>query len=181
MKKNLLNTFLSFIALISTLMLSSCTQTYKTDDFIFIPPPGFETTQYAEGDNIESSGASERLIFSKGPDIAFWVNRKKIPPGSDFNEVFDSYRIENEKSKSELNYQFIDQNNIEHDGHPAIEYIYRQYSGEWYWQRREIWIEINGMIYSLVCSEPVDSTPGKEIPVTDLCLKLADRFSVKNH
>jgi hypothetical protein len=61
----------------------------------------------------------------------------------------------------------------------AIEYVYREFHGEPYVQRREIWMEYNGWAYSLVCTHPADSTPGMIIPISVLCIRLVEGFQFK--
>lgn len=76
-------------------------------------------------------------------------------------------------------YQFISENTIEIYDQTAMEYVYRKFHGEPYVQTREIWLEKNGWIYSLACTEPVDSTPGIIIPISDLCIRLSEGFQFK--
>jgi hypothetical protein len=164
--------------LIPFIIFSACACTYQGDEFTFSAPFGFKTKQY-EIPQINPNNDPESLIFSKNGDLSFWVSRQNIPEESDIDAVFIAYKALSIEMSS--HYQFISQNSIEINDRTAIEYIYRTFSGEGYWQRREVWMENNGWAYALVCSDPADSTPGMNIPVSEMCIRLVEGFQFKEH
>jgi hypothetical protein len=162
--------------MIAILLFSACACSYQGDEFTFSAPFGFKTELY-ETAQVTSGKDSEALLFTKNGHLSFWVSRHQIPAESDLEKVFNS--INTQPGEASLHYQLISQNEIEINGRTAIEYVYRQFSGEGYWQRREVWMENNGWAYALVCSDPAESTPGKIIPVSDLCIRLVEGFQFK--
>jgi len=120
---------------------------------------------------------SQPLLFSQKGHLYFVVSRQKIPPERNLNSVFAEY-VTRTKGIS-THYQFISQDTIELKDQTAIEYLYREFRGEPYVQRWEIWMEKSGWAYSLVCSEPVDATTGLVIPVSELCIRLVEGFQFK--
>jgi hypothetical protein len=164
------------ILLIAFLLFSACACTYQGDEFTFSAPIGFETTLHEppQGNPIDDS---EQVLFSKNGRLVFWVFRQNIPQASDLETVFNEYKAQ--PGGISDHYQFISQSVIQIQDRTAIEYIYREFSGEPYWQRREVWMENNGRAYALVCSEPADATPGLSIPVSEQCITLVDGFRFK--
>ncbi|NPV78346.1 MAG: hypothetical protein HPY59_18475 [Anaerolineae bacterium] len=162
--------------LILLLAFSGCSKTFQGDEYSFLAPSGFKTKQFEE---VEANPNNEPalLIFSQKGRLYFQVFRQKIPPEGDLKLVFAEHRAQT--SGKTTNYQFISQNTIEMYDQPAIEYVYREFHGEPYVQKREIWLEKSGWAYSLVCTNPADSTPGIEIPIPDLCIRLAEGFRFK--
>jgi hypothetical protein len=162
--------------LIPFILIFDCACTYQGDEFTFSAPFGFKTelNETPEGD---PNNEPESLIFSKNGQLAFWVSRQSIPEDSDLDTVFNGYKDQSIEAAS--HYQFISQNSLEVNDRTAIEYVYRTFSGEGYWQRREVWMENNGRAYALVCSDPADSTPGLVIPVSEVCIRLVEGFQFK--
>ena len=166
---------LSFI-LVLMLGLSACSGNYEGNDFIFSAPAGFTIKSY-EKPAIDSLYNGELLLFSNQGRLYFEILRQRIPPGSTLDAVFTSYLTRTRDVSS--HYQLISQNTVQANGHTAIEYVHREFRGEPYVQLRELWIENNGQVFTLVCSEPVVSTPGAVIPVSDVCIQLATGFHFK--
>jgi hypothetical protein len=164
------------ILLSAFLLFSACACTYQGDEFTFSAPFGFKTNLY-ETSQLNPNHDSETLLFTKNGHLSFWVSRQNIPEESDLEKVFTAYKTQ--PSEISLHYQFISHNKTEINDRTAIEYVYRQFSGEGYWQPREVWMENNGRAYALVCSDPADATPGMIIPVSDLCIRLAKGFQFK--
>ena len=160
--------------LISIIVFISSSCTYQGNDYIFKAPFGFKTKQFqtAVNQNIEPG----LLIFSQKGRLYFEIFRNNIPEGSNLDTEFNTYK---DQQKSPSHYQFISQKSTEINQSPAIEYIFREFRGEPYVQVREIWIEHNGWAYSLKCTNPADSTTGKEIPVSELCYQLVDNVQFK--
>jgi len=109
--------------------------------------------------------------------LYFQVFRQKIPLQSDLDMVLEEY-VERTSGLSS-HYQFISRNDIEINNQTAIEYLYREFRGEPYVQRWEVWMEKSGWAYSLVCTDPADSTTGMVIPVSELCIQLVEGFEFK--
>jgi hypothetical protein len=170
------NPMVFLVLLIPLIIFSACSSTYQGDGFVFSAPPGFKTKQY-ETPEVNPNNDPKLLIHSYKGHLYFQVLRQKIPPESDLNKVFAEYVARTSGMYS--NYQFISQDTIEMNDQTAIEYVYRQFQGEPYVQRREIWMEYNGWAYSLVCSDPADSTPGMIIPISELCIRLVEGFQFK--
>ena len=97
--------------------------------------------------------------------------------GSDLDHVFAEYVKRTSGISS--NYQLISQDTIELNDQTAIEYLYREFRGEPYVQRWEIWMEKSGWAYSLVCTDPADATTGMDIPVSEECRRLVEGFRFK--
>lgn len=168
---------LRYIFLLAPLVVfCACSRTFQGDEFSFSAPLGFKTTQF-EAVEADSNNNPNLLIFSQKGHLYFQVFRQKIPPGSDLDTVFRNYMAQT--SERYTRYQFISENTIEIYDQTAMEYVYRKFHGEPYVQTREIWLEKNGWIYSLACTEPVDSTPGIIIPISDLCIRLSEGFQFK--
>jgi hypothetical protein len=161
------------ILLIAFILFSACACTYQGDEFTFSAPFGFKTELF-EIPLVNPNKNPESLLFSRNGHLSFWVSRQNIPEESDLENVFNAHKTQ--PSEESLDYQFISQNRIEINKRTAIEYVYRRFSGEGYWQRREVWMENNGWAYALVCSDPADATPGLIIPVSDLCIRLVEGF-----
>ena len=162
--------------LISLIFFSACSANYDGGDFTFTAPPGFKTDVF-ETPHMDSTLNQELLLFSQKGPLYFQVFRRIIAPGSDLDTILTEYKAN--ISGITTNYQFISQDPIEFNDLPAIEYIHRVFWGEPYVQRREIWMEYNGWVYSLVCTDPVVSTPGAVIPISDQCIQLAEGFQFK--
>jgi hypothetical protein len=162
--------------LIPLIIFSACSSTYQGDEFIFSAPFGFKTKQY-EIPEIKPNNDPQLLIFSQKGHLYFQVFREKIPPESDLDMVFAEYVART--SGISTHYQFISQDTIDMNNQTAIEYVYREFRGEPYVQRWEIWMEKSGWAYSLVCTDPADSTPGMIIPVSELCIHLVEGFQFK--
>ena len=159
-----------------SILFSASACTYQGDEFTFSAPSGFKTNLY-ETPQVDLNNDSESLLFSENGHLSFWVSRQNIPEESNLDTSFNVYKTQSIAMST--NYQFISQNTIQIKDRTAIEYVYRTFSGEGYWQRRVIWMENNGWAYSLVCSDPVDTTPGMVIPVSDLCIRLVEGFQFK--
>ena len=154
---------------LSLVLLSACMPPYQNEYFSYQPPPGVKiNTLILDG--------QPKLSFKSG-SLYFSVSQQEIPDGSSLQEIYRAHRIENESRMS--SYQFISETALDFSGTPAIEYIYRGFSGEPYVQRRELWLEKDGWVYQLLCSDPVDATPGLEIPVHEKCYELAEEFRFK--
>jgi hypothetical protein len=164
------------ILLLPFILFFACACTYQGDEFTFSAPIGFRTKQY-EIPEVNPNNDPEPLIYSQDGRLMFQVSRQNIPKGSDLESVFNAYKAQS--SGISYNYQFISQSVIEINDRTATEYIYREFSGEPYWQRREVWMENNGWAYAMVCSEPADSTPGLIIPISELCIDLVEGFQFK--
>lgn len=164
------------ILLIPFILFSACACTYEGDEFTFSAPFGFKTKHY-ETPQVNPNNDPKSLIFSQNGHLYFQVSRQNIPEGSDLDKVFEEFKTQSIERSS--NYQFISQKSISINDRTAIEYIYREFSGEPYWQLREVWMENNGWAYSLVCADPADSTPGMVIPVSDVCIRLLEGFQFK--
>jgi hypothetical protein len=164
------------IILIPLILFFACACTYQGDEFTFSAPFGFKTKQFVTPEEVNPNNDPESLIYSNNGHLSFWVTRQNIPKENDLESVFNAYKATTIDS---FHYQFISQSIIEINDRTAIEYIYRLFSGEPYWQRREVWMENNGWAYSLVCSDPADSTPGLIIPISDLCIRLVEGFKFK--
>lgn len=162
--------------LIPLIVLSACSRTFQGDEFSFSAPSGFKTKQFEEAE-ANPNNESELLIFSQKGRLYFQVFRQKIPPDGDLKLVFMEHK--EQTSEKTTKYQFISQDVIEMNDQSAIEYVYREFHGEPYVQRREIWLEKSGWAYSLVCTNPADSTPGIEIPIPDLCFRFVEGFRFK--
>jgi hypothetical protein len=164
-----------FIVIIALIILTACTKKIENKEFTFSPLFGFKTKEFES--NIDTSMNADYLLFSQKGHLYFQIYRQEIPPGSDLEMIFSAHI--SKPVEPSFHYQFISQSKIESNGEPAIEYIFREFHGEPYVQTREIWIEKDGMIYTLACTEPVDSTPGMVIPVSETCYELADGFQFK--
>mgnify|MGYP002348191735 CR=1 FL=1 len=162
--------------LIPLAIISACSSTYQGDEFSFSAPPGFKTKQF-EAEEATQNNDLELLIFSQKGHLYFQIFRQKIPPESDLNMVFSEYMART--SGKYTHYQFISQDTIEINNLTAIEYVHREFQGEPYVQRREIWLEKSGWAYSLVCTDPVVSTTGITIPISELCIRLVEGFQFK--
>jgi hypothetical protein len=166
------------LALVILFLLGACTTftacTYQGDEYTFKAPLGFKTKQL-ETQAAHQGEDAEALIFSQKGHLYFQVFRRPIPEDSDLKAVFNAYQ--DDISVLFDHYQLIAQNDIEWKGQPGIEYIHREFAGEPYVQVREIWVEHNGLAYSLVCTDPADATPGRDIPVAGQCYRLADNFA----
>ncbi len=169
--------FLRFpFLLILLTILPACSSTYQGDEFSFSAPIGFKTKQYAAAETGQTDGP-KLLLFTQKGSLYFQVLRQKIPLESDLGTVFAQH-LEQPKEKA-THYQFISQGIIEIKNQSAIEYIYREFRGEPYVQTREIWLKKNGWAYSLICTDPVDSTTGLVIPVSEQCIRLVEGFQFK--
>lgn len=158
------------------MIFSACSCTYQGYEFTFSAPFGFKTKQY-ETPAVNPNNDPELLIFSQSGQLYFQVFRQNIPKESDLNTVFAEYV--SQTSGIHSHYQFISEDTIEMNNQTVIEYVYREFRGEPYVQRREIWMEKSGWAYSLVCTDPADSTPGMIIPVSELCIRLVEGFQFK--
>lgn len=168
---------LRFIFLLMPLILLSASAcTYQGDEFSFSAPIGFKTKQY-EIPETNPDNKPESLIFSKNGHVSFWITRQTIPVGSDLAAVFNAFKARSIEVST--HYQFISQGTVEINDRTAIEYVYRTFSGEGYWQRRDVWMENNGRAYALTCSDPADATPGLVIPVSEECIRLVEGFQFK--
>jgi len=167
-------TIRSLILLVFLLLTTACGQTFQGDEFIFSAPFGFKTKQYEIPDEVDADNSSIALLFSQNGSVYLQVFRRQIPAGGDLETVFNNFKTQSIERSS--HYQFISLEKIEIFDRPGIEYIYREFSGEPYWQRREIWVENNGQAYALVCSHPADATPGLVIPVTERCISIIEGF-----
>jgi hypothetical protein len=172
------NSMVFSVLLMPLILLFVCSCTYQGDEFAFSAPFGFKTKQY-ETTGVNPNNDPQLLIFSQKGHLYFQVFRQTIPPESDLELVFAEYVART--SGIHTKYQFISQDTIEMNSQPAIEYVYREFHGEPYVQRREIWMEKSGYVYSLVCTDPVDSTTGMIIPVSELCIRLVEGFTFKQH
>jgi hypothetical protein len=164
------------LLLISMLLLSACSSTCQGDEFTFTAPVGFKTKQY-ETQAVSPNKDSQFLIYSQKGTMYFQIFRQKIPTGGNLDAIINNYQAQFSQRSS--HYQFISQNNIEMDGRPAVEYVYREFHGEPYVQTREIWMENNGWAYALACTNPADSTPDMVIPVAETCFRLVEGFQFK--
>jgi hypothetical protein len=158
------------------MIISACSSTYQGDEFTFTAPFGFKTKQY-EIPAVNPNNDPESLIFSQEGHLYFAVGRQNIPKDSDLNTVFAEYV--SKTSGIHSHYQLISKDTIEINNQTGIEYVYREFRGEPYVQTREIWMEKSGWAYSLVCTDPADSTPGMIIPVSELCIRLVEGFQFK--
>jgi hypothetical protein len=157
------------------MFLAACVSKYDGGDFTFSAPFGFKTKEFKA--YTDSNRKSEYLLFAQNGHLTFQIMRKEIPADSDLDTVFEAYLVNSRRVIS--NFQFISQSKIELKDRKAIEYIYREFNGEPYVQTQEIWIENNGRAYALICTEPVDATPGAIIPVSDQCQHLLESFQFK--
>jgi hypothetical protein len=164
------------ILLIPMIIFLASACTYQGDEFTFTAPFGFKTKQY-ETPAANLNNKTELLVFSQQGHLYFQIFRQRIPQGSDLETVL----AENISRTSQLPtaYRFISKNGVEINDRPAIEYIHREFAGEPYVQRREIWMEYNGRAYALVCTNPADATPGATVPVPELCIQLVEGFKLK--
>jgi hypothetical protein len=168
--------FLRLSVLLIFILFSACSVTYQSAEYTFTPPSGFTTKQY-ESPSAVSNNAPQLMIFSQKGHLYFQVFRQIIPSGRNLDAVFTEYVSHTSKALSR--YQLISKESIELNNQTAIEYVHREFQGEPYVQRREIWMERSGWAYSLVCTDPVDSTPGMIIPISDLCIRLVEGFQFK--
>jgi hypothetical protein len=166
--------FLILLILLIVFSASSCT--YQDDEFSFSAPLGFKTKQYKTSD-LNPQIDHNLLIFSQKGHLYFQVIRQKIPLDRDLETIFNEYK--DQSSARASHYQFISQTEVEINDRPAIEYVHREFLGEPYEQISEIWMEYNGWVYSLVCTDPVVSTPGEIIPVSEVCIRLVEGFQFK--
>lgn len=164
------------VCLLAFVLLTVCACTYQGDEFTFSAMLDFKTKQF---DPPESNlkNEPELLLVSQNGYLYFAISRQNIPQDGNLESVFNAHKTQSSEISS--HYQFISQSTTEINDRPAIEYIYREFSGEPYWQRREIWMENNGWAYKLVCSEPADSTPGLDIPISERCIYLIEGFQFK--
>lgn len=162
--------FLSVILLV--FIITACSTQYDGGDFTFISPGGYKITIYTA--SAEATMNAETLLFAQNKHVYFQIYRQKISEGGSLALLLDGYISENTERDS--HYQFISQKAIKIADHDAIEYVFREFHGEPYIQNWEIWIEKDGVAYTLVCSEPVVSTIGETIPIAQDCLDLVDGF-----
>jgi len=167
---------LIFVYLLALVLLPVSACTYEGDEFTFSAPLNFKTKQFDPPES-NPNNDPELLLVSQNGHLYFELSRQNIPKEGDLESVFNAHKTQTSEISS--HYQFISHSLIEINDRTAIEYIYREFSGEPYWQRREIWMENNGWAYALVCSEPADSTPGLVIPVSELCIRLIEGFQFK--
>jgi len=154
---------------LALVLLSACAPPYQNERFSYQPPSGAKiNTLMLDG---------QPRLWIKSGSLDFSVTQQEIPEGSSLQEIYQAYRVENESRMTR--YQFISETPLELSGTPAIETIYRGFSGEPYVQRRELWVEKDGWAYLLMCSDPVDSTTGLQIPVHEKCYELAEGFQFK--
>lgn len=107
--------------------------------------------------------------------LYFAVTQQEIPPGSSLMALYQAYRTTTEGRMD--SYRFISEQEVMFKGQEAMEYIYQGFSGEPYVQRRELWLEKDGWVYQLLCSDPVGvPPPGLDIPVDEGCYRLAEGF-----
>lgn len=163
------------LVLISLAFISACSSSYGNDDFSFSAPFGFKTKEYES--QTDSNRNAEYLLFSHKGHLYFQISRQEIPQDSDLDTVFAA--SVSKPSDAASHFQFISQNTIEVNDQQAIEYVYREFRGEPYVQIRELWMEHNGLAYTLFCSDPADSTPGLVIPVAEQCYELVEGFKFK--
>lgn len=155
---------------------AACSNTYQGDEFSFSAPAGYKTKQYEVSED-KPNNDRKLLIFSQKGHLYFQIFRQEIPAGSDLEQVLAEYVAKTSGTSS--HYQFISQSTIELDDQTAIEYLYREFLGEPYVQRWELWMEKSGWVYSLVCTDPADSTTGMVIPVSEECRHLVEGFQFK--
>jgi hypothetical protein len=167
-----INTF----CLLVILLFLACACTYQGDEYTFSAPLDLKTKQFDPPES-NLNHDPELLLVSKDGHMYFELSRQYIPQEADLESVFNAHKTQTSEISS--HYQFISQSTIQINDRSAIEYIYREFSGEPYWQRREIWLENNDWAYVLSCSEPVDSTPGLDIPVSEQCIHLVEDFRFK--
>ena len=153
----------------AVLICASCSGKYQNERFTFKAPGGTKIkTIILEG---------ETKLFLKPGNLYFAVTQQEIQPESTLQETYRAYRTETEVRMHQ--YQFISEAEVEFHGLPAIEYIYRGFSGEPHVQRRELWFEKDGWVYHLLCSDPVNVTESLETPVDEGCYQLAEGFSFR--
>jgi len=169
--------FRTLIPMVFLLLSAACGQTFEGDEFTFSAPFGFKTKQYEIPAEVDSEDQSINLLFSQNGETYLQVFRQQIPADADLGTLFNDFKAKTIERSS--HYQFISQEEIEIFDRPGFEYIYREFSGEPYWQRREIWVENNGQAYALICSHPADSTPGLVIPINEQCISILDGFQFK--
>jgi hypothetical protein len=174
-QRNLHFLHVTFMLILLTI-LAACSATYQGEDFSFSAPVGYKTKQYEISEDKPNTDR-KLLIFSQKGHLYFQIFRQEIPAGSDLEQVLAEYVAKTSGTSS--NYQFISQSTIEVDDQTAIEYLYREFRGEPYVQRWEIWMEKSGWVYSLVCTDPADSTTGMVIPVSEECRHLVEGFQFK--
>ena len=76
-------------------------------------------------------------------------------------------------------YQFISEAEVQFNGLPAIEYIYRGFSGEPHVQRRKLSGGKGQLGLPAAFYDPVNVTESLETPVDEGCYQLADGFSFR--
>lgn len=165
--------------IVFTLACSTENKIYEGDEFTFSAPKGYETKLYEppyKGVGYEGSNEnSEELLFSNVGHYPFFVvYRQKIPTDSNLDTVFGNY-----KSETASRYQVLSQNTISMNNSTAIEYVHCEYLGEPFVKSREIWVEHNGWVYSLVCVHSHSGLPCADNPEPDKCVAIAEGFNFK--
>lgn len=167
----------SLIIMVFLILITACLQSFEGDEFAFSAPFGFKTEQNEIPDEVDADNPSITLLYAQNRNVFFKVFRQQIPADGDLETVLSDFQARTiERS---YNYQYISQDKVEVFDCTGIEYIYREFSGEPYWQRREIWVENNGQAYALICSHPADSTPGLVLPFTGQCISILEGFKFK--
>lgn len=150
-------------------LCSACSSRYQNDRFIFQVPAGTDLRKLRLDGEI-------KLWLNEG-NIYFGVVQSMIMAGSSLEEIFNNHRSEMEGRMHE--YLFISEARTEFRGVPAIETIYRGFNGAGYLLERELWIEKDGWVYLLECSEAINFNQEIEVPISEVCYKLAEGFQFK--
>ena len=151
------------------LLCSSCSGKYQNKRFTFKAPGGVKIkTLILDG--------QPKVTLNTG-NLYFAITQREIEPGSTMQEIYQAYRTQTESRMHK--YLFISETGVVFRGLPAIEYVYRGFSGEPYVQRRELWFEKGGWVYQLLCSDPVNFTENPELPVDEGCYQLAEGFQFR--
>ena len=150
-------------------LLTACTPPFQNGRFSYKPPPGLNI-------NLLVLDGQPGLWLKSG-GLYFSVTQQEIPDGSSLQGIYQAFRVENESRMTR--YRFISETPPEFSGAPAMETIYLGFSGEPYVQRGDLWLEKDGWVYRLLCSDPVGASPGLEIPVHAHCCKQGAEFQFK--
>jgi hypothetical protein len=133
---------------------------FENDQFAFDYPAGWQTLDAIWGDRFtpasenelgarEINGVADPATSTPWERYSVYceVAVRELPAGRTLEEVYHEAYLTSPAAIE----QVISETTLTVDGVTAYEYIYTQFWGEPLWQRRDVWLEKNGVIYILTC------------------------------
>jgi hypothetical protein len=142
-----------------------------TGGYTFTAPPGYKTIEYE--DLRDSWMEADNLLFAQKKPVYFVLYRRDLPASSSLEGVFEQHLAKEEPQANR--YQLLTRKEVRVFDRDAIEYTYAHFHGEPYVRTRETWLQHNGSIFILACSQTISADQASG-PVSEECDRLLEGF-----